>query len=42
MYLHEMWANARDGVEKMWVMVDPLAIGGTKGGIVIHLVKAVG
>ena len=32
-YLDETWANARDGVEKMWVEDDPRAIGGTKGGI---------
>ena len=32
-YLDEMWANARDGVEKMWVEDDPKAVGGTKGGI---------
>ena len=33
MYLDETWANARDGVEKMWVEGDPRAIGGRKGGI---------
>ena len=33
MYLDEMWANARDGVEKMWVEDDPRVIGDTKGGI---------
>ena len=32
-YLDETWANARDGVEKMWVDDDPRAIGRTKGGI---------
>ena len=32
-YLEETWANARDGVEKMWVEDDPRTIGGTKGGI---------
>ena len=32
-YLDETLANARDGVEKMWVEDDPRAIGGTKGGI---------
>ena len=32
-YSDETWANARDGVEKMWVEDDPRAIGGTKGGI---------
>ena len=32
-YLDETWANARDGVEKMWVEDDPRAVGGTKGGI---------
>ena len=32
-YLDEIWANARDGVEKMWVEDDPRAIGRTKGGI---------
>ena len=32
-YLDETWANARDGVEKIWVEEDPRAIGGTKGGI---------
>ena len=32
-YLDEMWANACDGVEKMWVKDDPKAVGGTKGGI---------
>ena len=32
-YLDETWANARDGVEKMWVEDDPRAIGGTKGDI---------
>ena len=32
-YLDETWANARDGVEKMWVEDDPRAIGGTKRGI---------
>ena len=32
-YLDETWANARDGVEKMWVEDDPKAVGGTKGGI---------
>ena len=34
MYLDETWANARDGVEKMWVDDDdPREIGGRKGGI---------
>ena len=32
-YLNETWANALDGVEKMWVEDDLRAIGGTKGGI---------
>ena len=32
-YLDETWANACDGVEKMWVEDDPRAIGGTKRGI---------
>ena len=32
-YLDETWANARDGIEKMWVEDDPRAVGGTKGGI---------
>ena len=32
-YLDETWANARDGVEKMWVEDDPRTSGGTKGGI---------
>ena len=44
-YLNETWANARDGVEKMWVEDDPRAIGGTKGGIrkpVSHRVKVIG
>ena len=31
--MDETWANARDGIEKMWVEDDPRAIGGTKGGI---------
>ena len=32
-YLDETWANACDGVEKMWMEDDPRAIGRTKGGI---------
>ena len=32
-YLDETWANARDGVEKMWVEDDSRAISRTKGGI---------
>lgn len=32
-YLDETWANARDGLEKMWLEDDPRAIGGTKGGL---------
>ena len=32
-YLDETWANARDGVEKLWVEDDPRTIGGAKGGI---------
>ena len=32
-HLDETWANARDGVEKMWVEDDLKAVGDTKGGI---------
>ena len=32
-YLDETWANAHDGVEKMWVEDNPRTISGTKGGI---------
>ena len=38
-YLDETWANACDGVEKMWVEDDPMLLAEQKEAYVSHRVK---